>query len=109
VIVYLHHSEWGRGNSTGNLVRECLGGELFVSGLKQHEAALAELLERHKGRVAVLWPGAWLTLVHSSAQPEPILAQNTPYTPPDIPKHLLTTPKATPEAPPIPREVLTLS
>ena len=57
VVVYLHHQEWGRGSSTGNLVDACLGGTLFVSGHRDHETALTELCEREKGKVAVLWPG----------------------------------------------------
>jgi hypothetical protein len=33
-----------------------------------------------------------LTLVRVSAQPEPFLTQNTPYTPPNTPSHILNTP-----------------
>jgi len=54
-----------------------------------------------------------LTLVHFSAQPEPYLTRNTPFTPPNTPRHLLNTRKTTPKqslnAPPIPQKALTLS
>ena len=49
-----------------------------------------------------LWTGkqAGLTLVHFSAQPGPLLSQNTPYTPPTTPPHPINTPPTTPYAPP---------
>ena len=37
--------------------------------------------------------GQGLTLVHFSAQPEPLLTQNTPCTPPGTPSHSMTPPK----------------
>ena len=59
VVAYLHHFEWGRGSSTGNLIRACLGGELFVTGERTHERALREMFEGNDGgkNVAILWPG----------------------------------------------------
>ena len=56
VAVYMHMHEYGRGSSTGNLIRECLGGELLVAGNRDHEDRLRRLCEERKGRVAVLWP-----------------------------------------------------
>jgi len=40
--------------------------------------------------------GQGLTLVHYSAQPEPFMAQNTPQTLPDAPRHPPHTPWTTP-------------
>ena len=56
VVVYAHHTEFGRGSSTGVLARACLGADVLVAGHRDHEAALARLCERNEGRVAVLWP-----------------------------------------------------
>ena len=54
-----------------------------------------------------------LTPVHFSAQPEPYLTRNTPFPPPNNPRHLPNTRKQTPKqslnAPPIPQKALTLS
>jgi hypothetical protein len=44
-------------------------------------------------RLPDVTPGQGLTLVHSSAQLEPLLTQNTPCTPPETPQYPLTPPK----------------
>jgi len=52
---------------------------------------------------------AGATLVHFSAQPEPILTQNAPSTPSNSPQDPPNTPKHSLRAPPIPHNALTLS
>jgi len=49
-------------------------------------ALVREAADRAVGR------GQGLTLVHFSAQLEPFLTQNTPFTPPNPPSHPLHTP-----------------
>ena len=56
VVAYVHHLEFGRGNSSGCLIKRCLGGELLVAGLKEHEEKLQKICHENKGRIAVLWP-----------------------------------------------------
>ena len=57
--------------------------------------------------------GQGVTLIHFSAQPEPYLTRNTPFTPLNIPRHLLNTriitPKQSLNTPPIPQKALMLS
>ena len=55
VAVYMHMHEYDE-EAPGNLIRECLGGELLVAGNRDHEDRLRRLCEERKGRVAVLWP-----------------------------------------------------
>ena len=45
-----------------------------------------------------------LTLVHFSAQPEPFLAQKTPWTPPHTPQHRVNIPSTIPKRTPYPTE-----
>lgn len=56
VHVLLHHDELGRGSNTGGLLAAALGARLHVSGIRSHEAALAEALSSAPA-AAVLWPG----------------------------------------------------
>ena len=56
IVAYVHHQEYGRGNSTGALIEKCLNGEVLVAGLKSHESRLKEICDSNKGRIAVLLP-----------------------------------------------------
>lgn len=55
LAVFMHHKEWGRASNTGCLLRQGLGGKVYVSGVVEQEEALNKVIRERPS--VVLWPG----------------------------------------------------